>query len=150
ANGAPVLDVNVSTDKSTSTTTITSPAFSTASPGELLLAFFAADDTGGSNTVTGITGGSATWTLVRRTNTQRGVSEVWRGFAPATLTNVSVTATMVQGAAAGLTVMSFSGVDTSGTNGSGAVGATGSGNASSGAPTATLTSMRANSWVFGI
>src|SRR5262249_38106411 len=96
ANGAPVMDATVSADKSTGTATITSPAFSTASPNELLLAFVAADDTSGSNTVTGITGGPATWTLVRRTNVQRGVSEIWRGFSAAALSNVTVTATLSQ------------------------------------------------------
>jgi hypothetical protein len=49
-----------------------------------------------------------------------------------------------------LTIMSFTGVDTSGTNGSGAIGATAATNASSGAPTATLTTTRNNSWVVGI
>jgi hypothetical protein len=41
-------------------------------------------------------------------------------------------------------------VDTSGTNGSGAIGAVRSANAASGAPSATLTTTRANSWVFGV
>jgi hypothetical protein len=49
-----------------------------------------------------------------------------------------------------MTVMSFKGVDTSGTNGSGAIGATASGSAASGAPTATLTTTRANSLVIGV
>jgi len=55
-----------------------------------------------------------------------------------------------QGAAASLTVVSFAGVDTTGTNGSGAIGATGSGSAATGAPTASLVSTRANSFVFGV
>ncbi len=46
--------------------------------------------------------------------------------------------------------MSFSGVDTSGTNGSGAIGATGTGNAKRGAPTASLVTTRNGSWVFGV
>jgi len=49
-----------------------------------------------------------------------------------------------------MTVMSFTGVDPSGTNGSGAIGATGTANASSGAPTASLVTTRNNSWVFGV
>src|SRR4029079_19685573 len=47
-------------------------------------------------------------------------------------------------------VVTFSNVDTTGTNGSGAIGATGTGNSIAGAPTATLTTTRANSWVFGV
>jgi hypothetical protein len=46
--------------------------------------------------------------------------------------------------------MSFAGVDATGTSGSGAIGATRSANAASGAPTASLTTTRANSWVFGV
>jgi uncharacterized protein (TIGR03437 family) len=49
-----------------------------------------------------------------------------------------------------MTVMSFTGVDITGTNGSGAIGATASNNSSSGAPTATLITTRNNSWVFGV
>jgi uncharacterized repeat protein (TIGR01451 family) len=45
--------------------------------------------------------------------------------------------------------MSFGGVDTSGTSGSGAIGATGTGNGTSGAPTATLVTTRSNSLVLG-
>jgi hypothetical protein len=47
-------------------------------------------------------------------------------------------------------VVSFSGVNTSGTNGSGAIGATNSANSNSGAPTATLTTTQNNSWIFGV
>ena len=149
ANGAPLMDVNVFTDKSNTNTTIVSPTFSTTATNELLLAFVGADDNGG-NTVTGVTGGGLTWQLVRRTNVQFAPSEIWRAFAPAVLSNVSVTATLAQGVAASLTVVSFSNVDTSGSNGSGAIGATGTGNANPGAPTATLTTTRAGSWVFGV
>ena len=46
--------------------------------------------------------------------------------------------------------MSFKGVDTTGTNGSGAIGATGSGNSSQGAPTASLVTTRNGSWVLGV
>ena len=46
--------------------------------------------------------------------------------------------------------MTFTGVDTSGTNGSGAIGATGAGNSSGGAPTASLTTTRDGSWIVGV
>jgi hypothetical protein len=49
-----------------------------------------------------------------------------------------------------MTVISFSGVDTSGTNGSGAIGATMSAHSARGAPSATLVTTRNNSWVFGV
>jgi len=49
-----------------------------------------------------------------------------------------------------MTVMSFTGTDPSGTNGSGAIGAIASASAATGAPTATLHTTRDNSWVFGV
>src|SRR5262249_20939269 len=110
-----------------------------------------ADYLGGSNTsVTGVTGGGLTWALVGRTNVQAGSSEIWRAFATAPLTNVSVVATMSQPVDSSMTVISFSDVDTSRTNGSGAIGATAAANSIVGAPSATLTTTRNNSWVFGV
>jgi hypothetical protein len=146
------IDVNVSTDQpSTSVTTVTSPTFSTTAGNELLLAFVAGDYLSGANTtVTSMTGAGLTWQLVVRTNVQSGNSEIWRAFAPSPLTNVSVTATLSQAAVSALTVVTLTGADTSGTNGSGAIGAIKSASAVSGAPTATLTTTRNNSWVFGV
>src|SRR5262249_23064246 len=69
---------------------------------------------------------------------------------PPVLTNEAVTATLSQSVVWSMTVMSFSGVDASGTNGSGAIGATGSANAGSGAPSATLVTTRDGSWVLGV
>ncbi|HTT17813.1 MAG TPA: N,N-dimethylformamidase beta subunit family domain-containing protein [Candidatus Sulfotelmatobacter sp.] len=145
------MDQAVWTDRGTKATTIVSPTFSTTKSTELLLAFVATDYLSGTNTtVTGVTGGTLTWTLVKRTNTQSGSSEIWRAFAPSTLSSVSVTATLSQSVAASISVVTFTGVDTTGTGGSGAIGATGTGNAKSGAPTASLTTTRNNSWVFGV
>src|SRR6185295_2521080 len=73
----------------------------------------------------------------------------WRAFSPSVLTNVAVTATLTHAAAGSLTVVSFRGADSTGTNGSGAVGATASASALSGAPGATVITPRSNSWVFG-
>ena len=85
-----------------------------------------------------------------RTNVQNGTSEIWRAFATAPLTNAVVTATLSQAVGSAITVATFSNVDTTGTNGSGAIGATASANASSGAPAATLVTTRGNSLVFGV
>ena len=49
-----------------------------------------------------------------------------------------------------MTIVTFSNVDTSGTNGSGAIGATATANSIGGAPSATLATTRNNSWVFGV
>jgi hypothetical protein len=79
-----------------------------------------------------------------------GTSEVWRAFAPATLTNVTVKATLSQTVTSSITVMSFKGVDTTGSNGSGAVGNVASGSNPTGAPTAQLVTTRNNSLVLGV
>jgi hypothetical protein len=145
-------DAIVFKDNSSKATTIVTAAFSTTSTNELLLAFVSADapTTGTNTTVSAMTGAGLTWTLVSRTNVQRGTAEIWRAFAAAALTNVSVTATLSSSQPASMTVVTFKGVDTTGTNGAGAVGATGTGNAATGAPTANLVTTRNNSWVFGV
>ncbi|MFI5107226.1 MAG: N,N-dimethylformamidase beta subunit family domain-containing protein [Terriglobales bacterium] len=150
ATVVPTIDATVSTDSGTATTSITSPAFSTTSTNELLLAFIASDGNTANMTVTGVTGASLTWALVQRTNTQLGTAEIWRAFAPSALSKVSVTATLSQSVAASITVVSFIGANPAGANGSGAIGATGTGNANPGAPTASLVTTQNNSWVFGV
>ncbi len=145
------MDANISVDQASKNTTVTSPTFSTVSANELVLAFVATDYLSGANTsVKSVTGAGLTWALVVRTNAQSGSSEIWRAFAPSALSNVSVIATLSQSVASSMTIVSFTGVDTSGTNGSGAVGATASANASSGAPSAHLTTTRNGSWIFGV
>jgi len=144
------IDKTVSTDRTTNSTSLVSPAVTTSSANELLLAFVSTDATGAGITVTQMTGGSLTWTLVKRTNTQLGTSEIWRAFSATTVSNATVTATLSQSVPASITVVTLTGVDTTGTGGSGAIGATGTGNSAKGAPTASLTTTRNNSWVFGV
>ena len=146
------IDVNKSTDRGTAAKTIASPSFTTTSTNELLLAFISSDDPGtGTNvSVSSIATTGLTWALVERTNTQRGTSEIWRAFATTTLSGVTATATLSKSVAASITVMSFKGVSTSGTNGSGAIGAVGTGNANPGAPAASLVTTMANSLVIGV
>jgi hypothetical protein len=145
------VDANISKDGATASTTVASPVFSTSSGNELLLALIATDYLGGANTsVQSVAGAGLTWVLVVRTNVQSGSAEIWRAFAPAALANVSVTATLSQSIISSITVMSFSGVDATGVNGSGAIGATASKNAATGAPTASLITTRNNSVVLGV
>src|SRR6202163_3164761 len=141
AFGAVARDANVSTDQTTSS--ISTAPFSTGSANELLLAFISTDYLSGPNTtVTGVSGGGLNLVLVRRTNVQSGTSEIWRAFASTPLGNATVTATISQSVSCSLTVMSFTGVDTSGTSGSGAIGATATANSIAGAPTASVTTTR--------
>ena len=145
------IDAKAYRDQVTASATVVTPSFSTVSKNELLLAFVAADYVSGTNTtVTSVTGTGLTWTLVKRTNTQAGTAEIWRAFATSPLSQVNVTATLSQSVTSSITVMTFTGADTSGTNGSGAIGATGAGNSGSGAPTASLTTTRNGSWVVGV
>ena len=64
------IDSQVSGDSQTAVSSITTPAISTNSGNELLLAFVATDALSSKITVTGVTGGGLTWSLVDRTNTQ--------------------------------------------------------------------------------
>ena len=148
--GAIAIDQVKSTDRSSSNTSITSPSFSTTAANELLLAFISTDAKSAGITVTGVTTTGLTWALVRRTNAQLGTAEIWRAFAPSTLSNVTVRAALSQSVAASITVVTFTGTDTTGTSGSGAIGNTASGSASSGAPSASLVTTRNGSWVFGV
>ncbi len=66
-------------------TSLASGALTTTSANELLLACIASDAKTAGVTVTGVSGGGLTWTLVRRTNAQMGTAKVWRAFAPAQL-----------------------------------------------------------------
>ena len=151
ASAQVAIDVTVSRNVTSKSRSVTAPAFSTSATNELLLAFIATGYSSGPNTrVTAVPGAGLTWQLVVRSNVQAGTSEIWRAFAPARLTNASVTATISLAVRSSITVMSFTGADASGTNGSGAIGAIASGNSSSGAPSASLVTTRNNSLVLGV
>src|ERR1700730_3137515 len=149
ASAALTMDATVFRDQSTAT--LSTASFSTTAGNELLLAFVGTDYQSGANTtVTGVSGGGLNWVLVRRTNVQSGTAEIWRAFASTPLGNATVTATISQSVSCSLTVMSFTGVDTSGTSGSGAIGATATANSTAAAPTASVTTTRNGSWVMGV
>jgi hypothetical protein len=152
SNAAPTglsIDATAWGDRSGTSTTVATSAFSTTAGNELLVAFVSADDVSLGNRVTGISGGSLTWELVLRTNAQRGTAEIWRAFAVNALSNVTVTATLAQSVASSITVVSFKGADTTGVNGAAAIGATRSASGV-GAPSGALTTTRAGSWVVGV
>ncbi|GFO54938.1 hypothetical protein GMSM_19450 [Geomonas sp. Red276] len=149
SNSGLAVDVSVFTDTATAGSTITSPTVTTRAGNELLVAFVSASGptTGTNATVTGVsnTGGALTWSRAVVTNAQRGTAEIWWAYATGALSG-TVTATLNQSVSSrSLTVMTFTGAAA----GADAIGAVGSGSASSGAPTASLTTTRANSWVFG-
>src|SRR4051794_31631812 len=112
------IDATVFGDRSTASTSIATSTFSTSAPGELLLAFISSDSLGSTVQVNSVSGAGLTWVLVTRANAQLGTAEIWRAFAPNPLSGVTVTGALSQSVAASITVVSFTGVDTSGTNGS--------------------------------
>jgi hypothetical protein len=141
------LDASVRTHQSSPSSSITSGAISTTAPNDLLLALIASDgpNTGGGQSVASVTGGGLTWKLRERTNSQPGTAEIWEAVAPIVLNGVTVTATRRSGSYVGsIDVVAFSGADTA------TDGAVGTGNATSGAPQASLTTTSAGSWVWGI
>ncbi|HEV8528080.1 MAG TPA: galactose oxidase-like domain-containing protein [Actinomycetes bacterium] len=145
-SGSPVIsvDASVTTHQGTAGTTISAPALTTTQSNELLLAFLSSDGPSGSGSISfsSVSGGGLTWTLRKRQNTQAGTAEIWQAVAPGPLAGVTVTATRSSGSWQGsITVAAFKNADT-------VLGATGGASAGSGAPTATLTTTRAGSWVW--
>jgi hypothetical protein len=111
------------------------------------VAFLASDgpSTAGSQSFTSVTGGGLTWRLRQRTNARAGTAEIWQAAAPGALNNVVVTATRGSGSWQGaMTLAAFTGAELT------TLGAVGTGNAATGAPTASLTTTRADSWVWGV
>jgi hypothetical protein len=123
-------------------TRVTNP-FTTATAGELLVAFVASDGpTASSQTVT-VSGAGLDWSLVTRTNTQLGTAEIWAATASLPLVNATVTATQsVGGFDQSLTVMAFTGA--------GGVGASAADGGRRTAPGVSLTTTAAGSLVFGV
>jgi uncharacterized protein (TIGR03437 family) len=149
-SAAPAVDRTVWTDRSQKGNSLTSPAFSTSQPNELLLAFIATDSTNGTETIKSVSGAGLSWALVKRVNTQGGTAEIWRAFAVGLISQGSVTAAISQKVAGSITVVTFTGVDTTGSNGAAAIGAVGGGTAKSGPPTASLVTTRNQSLIFAV
>jgi hypothetical protein len=112
---------------------VTTAAFNTVAPGEVLLALVGSDGPNGSakQTVT-VSGGGLTWTLVKRSNGQPGDAEVWTATATNPTSGITVSSTPRRtGYDQDLTVVAYEGVD--------GVGASAAGSASTGAPNVSLT-----------
>jgi hypothetical protein len=141
------VQVSVSSDGTGARTT---PAFSTTTAGEILIALVGSDGptAGANNQNITVSGAGLTWTRVQRAATSRGVSEIWTATAATVLTNVTVTSTQsvtVVNAAAvnqSIHVIAF-------TNASG-IGATAAAANTSTNATATLVTQAAGSLVFGV
>ena len=144
---SPVVEATVFSDGTGPRTT---PAFSTASAGDVLVALVGSDGpTTGTNTQNmTVSGAGLTWTRVQRAATSRGVAEIWTATAPTALSNVTVTSTQSVTVVLGgpvnqsLTVVAFA-------NASG-IGASNIKSAASGAANVSLVAQAAGSLVFGV
>jgi hypothetical protein len=139
-SASPTVDKIVFSDGSGTRTTA---SFSTASAGEVLLAFVASDGPSAGGQSLTVSGAGLTWTLVKRANIQAGTSEIWTANAPNQLANVTVLSTQTRtGYHQSLTVVAF--------KGAAGVGASAAASASTGAPGVSLTTTKGNSLVYGV
>jgi subtilisin family serine protease len=123
--------------------TVWTPAFSTSSPHELLVAFAASDGPASGVQTLSISGAGLTWQLVRRVNAQSGTSEIWTAIAEDELYDATVASVQSFGEYhQSLTVVAFAGVA--------GIGATGGSNGSTSAPRVLLTTTLPGSRVFGV
>jgi len=134
-------DVTVSADGHDS---ITTAAFSTSIPSDLLVAFVSYDGPSNGQQTASATGAGLTWTLLERSNTQSGTAEIWSARADGFLSGVTVTASQNAGTGyhGSLTVIAFT--NAAGTS---VVGRTGAPN---GAPDIPLPGVIAGDWVFAV
>ncbi|HEV8348496.1 MAG TPA: carboxypeptidase regulatory-like domain-containing protein [Vicinamibacterales bacterium] len=123
--------------------TISTQAFSTASAGELVLAFATSDGPRSRGQTLSVSGAGLAWSLVRRANAQVGSSEIWMATASSPLANATITSTQsTAGYRQALTVVTFAGAV--------GIGASASASAANGPPGALLMTTQAGSLVFGV
>jgi hypothetical protein len=134
-------DVSISVDGQG---TISTPPFSTSTAGDLLLAFVGYDGPSNSAQTATVSGAGLTWTLLERSNTQPGTSEIWSARVAGTLSGMTVRSQPGSGTSyrGSLTVIAFT--NAAGTS---VVGRTG---ALSGAPDIPLPGVLAGDWVFAV
>jgi RHS repeat-associated protein len=142
-SGPAAIDQVVSANETTRAAKIISPAVTTTSGNDLILAFVSADGPSTSaQKIKGVSGGGLTWSLAVRSNAQLGTAEVWQAHATGQLTNVKVTAALQDtGYDGSITVVTFTGAAS-------AVGPTAGAGARNGAPSVSLTTTTANSLVW--
>jgi beta-lactam-binding protein with PASTA domain len=150
---APTIATFVSRNATTPNTTIASPAFAVQG-NTLLVAFISTDGPAtGANVVVNSVNNNAsapalTWTRAQRANTQHGTSEIWWAFSPTARASMTVTGVLSQSEIASMTVVGFQGAANSLAGAATAIANKATGVA--GNPSLTITTTRANSWVFGV
>ena len=140
------VDAQVSANKdNTSGNSVTATRLTTTTSNELLVAFVASSGAsgGGNQSFSSVTTSGLTWTLQKRVNGRSGTTEIWTAYAANILNNANITATQTNGGyVASITVTAFKGA-------SATIGATGGASAASGGASASLTSTRVGSLVWG-
>jgi beta-lactam-binding protein with PASTA domain len=156
---APVVATTVSRNTITPNTIITSPAFA-VSANTLLVAFISADGPATTpatplnqrQNVNSMNNNASlpnlTWTRAAQANAQAGTAEIWWAFAPTARASMTVNALFRFSATASMTVVGYTGAANSLTGAATAIASKTTGVA--GDPTASITSTRANSLVFGV
>lgn len=138
------LDVTVSRHAPAATTIASAPITTTGS-NELIVALFGLDGPSTGQTLSSVTGGGLSWRLRQRTNTQGGSSEIWQAVAPAPVSAMTVTGVFGSGSFDGLvTLAAFKGASTT------VDGAVATRQASTGAPSLTLTPTKVGSLVWAV
>jgi hypothetical protein len=123
--------------------TMTTPALSTTTSSDLLVAFVAYDGPTNVRQTATVSGAGLVWTLVTRSNFQLGTSEIWVAKANGVLSNVTVTSQPgVAGYHGSLVVIAF--INAAGP------GIVGQASAQSGAPDIFLPGVSAGNWVFAV
>ncbi len=141
----PRRQLTVSADHRDTNGVIRSPKLKTKKSGELLIAFVSVGGpVHGAQSVTGVTGGGLTWTLVQRENTVAGASEIWQAYAAKKLRSTRITAHLASpGHTVTLTVAGFSGARP-------AAGAAARASGSQSAPRVSLTPQTSGSVVWAV
>jgi hypothetical protein len=123
--------------------TVTTPAFHTAAPREVLVAFVSSSGPAGHRQAATVSGGDLKWRLVKRQNTQSGDSEVWTATTDRVLVNAVVRSTAsIPGYEQTLSVIAMEGVSR--------VGASAGASARGGTPAVDLVTTSATSLVFAV
>ena len=123
---------------------VTAPSFTTSEAGEQIVALVSSDGPEHANgqTVT-VSGGSLTWHLVTRANSQFGDAEIWAATAPTALTGASIKSTpSVKGYDQSMSVIAVQMSD--------GIGASVAGGAASGEPSVTLKTEEEGSFVVAV
>jgi hypothetical protein len=122
---------------------MTTPALSTSTASELLVAFVAYDGPSNGAQSAAVSGAGLVWTLLVRSNAQSGTSEIWVAKADHVLSGATVGAQPAQpGYHGSLVVLAF-------TNAAGP-GVVGRASGATGAPDIYLPGVTAGSWVYAV